>query len=610
MEPLPLPLIFQNPDDVIEFEIHADPSPDLRRSKTPNGSIIWRPEGSAPVEIPVFARFRGGNRRTACQVVPLEIDIKKHRKAEGTPFKKLNGFDVVTHCQGRSDDPAFSFNQLVIKEFLAYRLQNLFAKVSLAVKLAYIRYVNPTTNKVSFGYAFLREGKKAMARRFGYEHVHISKVPAVVDHWQLVEAKLVNELVCNTDTVFQPNASANRNYFGIRISKDQVACVPYDYNFSGWVSQDYRTKCIWDYNCTYFSQRFGLEFLQEAVKNGEEAARHLMQERKEHLDSAEIQFQYVLSHSLVDPDEQMVLRNHTRTFLAGILKDMPLSALQAVQMIKKKNTDVSIIINAMNRALPFIKTKQEYFLLVEPGIGNPTPEYLTELNRFYFANIQSLVQYPDTQWGDLKQIEVYCKTIASAISVLTTAVKLAKTPEEFSKTFLTRIPSPSEDYLNELDEAAFGNIDLFWKLKPTPPEVLRFYKTLLFKNKGRFLEMILKKSRSPLPFLEFAESMSKLLEPTERTTLDRAIANQVDFLIILNPDEMEYARVIFAIQDTQIRLQVTESILKEFPNRRNLLALLGVPKILLEQSPEFQTGFERLVTKYQEAKKLPLEKSF
>jgi hypothetical protein len=96
-------------------------------------------EGSVPaVPLQVRLRTRGSLRRRpdVCAFAPLSIEFVK-RRAKGTVFDGQSKLKLVVHCNDTQ-----ASDQLVLLEYLAYRLYNLMTPRSFRVRLARATYVD------------------------------------------------------------------------------------------------------------------------------------------------------------------------------------------------------------------------------------------------------------------------------------------------------------------------------------------------------------------------------------------------------------------------------------------------------------------------------------
>jgi len=101
---------------------------------------------------------RGVTRKKICDFPPIKLKFpKKNLTAQG--LSKFNNYKLVTHCMEGEDN-------LVLKEYLIYKLFNQLSDKSFQVKLAKIRYIDESGEVPDDEhYGFLIEGNKELADR-------------------------------------------------------------------------------------------------------------------------------------------------------------------------------------------------------------------------------------------------------------------------------------------------------------------------------------------------------------------------------------------------------------------------------------------------------------
>ena len=139
---------------------------------------------------------------------------------------------LTTHCRDSS-----TYEQYVLKEYLAYRIYNLLTDKSLRVRLARVSYRDTgRRDRVVERYAFFTEHFKSLAARQNaevYEPETFDRRAA--NPLELGTLDLFEFLIGNTDW----SASKGHNIVHIRARDGFVTAVPYDFDFSGLVDADY-----------------------------------------------------------------------------------------------------------------------------------------------------------------------------------------------------------------------------------------------------------------------------------------------------------------------------------------------------------------------------------
>ena len=174
-------------------------------------------------------RARGVWRNTAshCTVPPLFIFP---RGAGGTLFEHEPMLPLTTHCRERG-----SYEQYVLKEYLAYRIYNLLAEKSLRVRLARISYRDVgRRGPVVERYGFFTEHFETLAARHD-ARLAAEFAPGEADPRELATFGLFQYLIGNTDW----SAIRGHNVTQIRDATGLVTAVPYDFDFAGVVDAEY-----------------------------------------------------------------------------------------------------------------------------------------------------------------------------------------------------------------------------------------------------------------------------------------------------------------------------------------------------------------------------------
>jgi AAA family ATP:ADP antiporter len=166
-----------------------------------------------------------------CTMPPLFVSFDDET-TRGTLFEGQAMLPLTTHCRESS-----SYEQYVLKEYLAYRIYNLLTDKSLKVRLARVSYRDTSRrDRVVEHYAFFTEHFKSLAARENaevYEPETFDRLAA--DPLELGTLDVFEFLIGNTDW----SASKGHNVVHIRARDGLVTAVPYDFDFSGLVDADY-----------------------------------------------------------------------------------------------------------------------------------------------------------------------------------------------------------------------------------------------------------------------------------------------------------------------------------------------------------------------------------
>ena len=233
--------------------------------------------GGKDATLDVELTTRGHSRHDVCDFPPLWLNFKKSQTG-GTLFDEQNKLKLVVHC-----DRSLSYEQIVLKEYLAYRILNALTEKSFRVRLLRVTYVDTEDKKDDIQrYAFFIEHKNRLASRLGLEDLQIerTRVSAIQpDHLNLTS--LFAYLIGNTDfspIAGKPDDDCCHNYVLLGNQADPIVAVPYDFDQSGLVDPPYAQP----------APRFRIKTVRQRVYRGRcvnnqhvEASLQLLQDRRE-----------------------------------------------------------------------------------------------------------------------------------------------------------------------------------------------------------------------------------------------------------------------------------------------------------------------------------------
>jgi hypothetical protein len=176
----------------------------------------------------VSAKVRGNYRRKAenCGFPPLMIDFDKD-KMKKSVFRGINKLKVVTHCRSQ---------EYILKEYLTYKLYNLYTDTSFKVRLCEINYVDTVNNSSNTSYAFFIENDEEIGERLGLKIMDsISVKPISLDTFALVRLSLFQYMIGNTDWMI----SKQHNIKICRGNEKLPIAIAYDFDFCGLVNTKY-----------------------------------------------------------------------------------------------------------------------------------------------------------------------------------------------------------------------------------------------------------------------------------------------------------------------------------------------------------------------------------
>jgi hypothetical protein len=184
-----------------------------------------------PMKINVRGHFRKD--RSNCDFPPLRLNFSD-TAVINTIFEGQDKIKLVTHCRSRLE----LYEQNVLKEYLAYKLYNLFSKESYLVRLVHMTYADvkgklDTLKKM----AFLIEPTEQMAHRNGCEKLEVGNIHQTKTNQDKTTVMAIFQyMIGNTDW------SVWAEHNTLLLIEDTSAVpivVPFDFDWSGLVNAPY-----------------------------------------------------------------------------------------------------------------------------------------------------------------------------------------------------------------------------------------------------------------------------------------------------------------------------------------------------------------------------------
>lgn len=175
---------------------------------------------------------RGHMRRSICAIPPIRLSFKN---ASSPKLSSLGTLKLVNSCKSGG----YNY-QLLLKEYLIYKIYNVITDLSFRARLVNMTYEDNKAKKKSFTqYAFFVENVDAMAKRNKRKEGNNIKITSnEIEKEEMTMVDLFEFMIGNTDWSV-PN---NHNIKLLLSKKDSTAkpyAVPYDFDFSGFVNADY-----------------------------------------------------------------------------------------------------------------------------------------------------------------------------------------------------------------------------------------------------------------------------------------------------------------------------------------------------------------------------------
>ena len=177
---------------------------------------------------------RGQSRKKICYFPPIKLKLKK-ATFEDPYLDEVNSHKLVTHCNTSKRN-----EQNVLKEYLAYKLMNIFSGNSFRVQLIEMTYVDTRKKPKSFmRHAFLIEHIDRVCKRNNCVEVENEKLTMkAIDTTSMIRFSLFQFMIGNVDWTI-PNLHNVKLMKSLDIRQIYLYAIPYDFDHSGLVNAGY-----------------------------------------------------------------------------------------------------------------------------------------------------------------------------------------------------------------------------------------------------------------------------------------------------------------------------------------------------------------------------------
>ncbi|HEY4874188.1 MAG TPA: hypothetical protein VIH86_01320 [Puia sp.] len=175
---------------------------------------------------------RGHFRHDYCYVPPLKVIFNFDKSSVLSSLKSLK---LVNECKVSN-----TYDQYILKEFIAYKIYNLITDMSFRVRLLTVNFADSLgKKKPTTVHSFLLEDIKDVAKRNDCEQYRKGNlVTEATNRRQMTMVAVFEYLIGNTDWA----VSVNHNTKLIYSAKDTTIrpyVIPYDFDYSGFVNTEY-----------------------------------------------------------------------------------------------------------------------------------------------------------------------------------------------------------------------------------------------------------------------------------------------------------------------------------------------------------------------------------
>lgn len=214
-------------------ELFRDVNPDNAKHHDGYMSYIDSEGNNTNVRIKLKTRGIFRRSRQNCNTPPLSIKFVDEN-LDKTIFSQIEKLKLVNTCNRNRE----SFQQFIFKEYLAYRLYNLFTDFSFKVRMVKIVYIDINNTFAPFeSYGFFIEDMESLKRRTGTKSLKtLGIVQEGVDRNKMDITSFFQFMIGNTDW------SVPRQHNIKLLIKDSVLtpiALPYDFDFCGFVNPPY-----------------------------------------------------------------------------------------------------------------------------------------------------------------------------------------------------------------------------------------------------------------------------------------------------------------------------------------------------------------------------------
>ncbi|MEP6584533.1 MAG: hypothetical protein ABJA90_09715 [Ginsengibacter sp.] len=222
-------------DNLIEVNFTTDIKKIRNDKKVPAyqpATISMKFSDSLTITEQIRVQPRGVYRKQYCDMASLMLNFKNPSSPKLSPLKKLK---FVGGCKVGS-----TYEELLLKEFLVYKIQSFLSPLSFRVRLLNVTY-NDSKGKVKpfRQYAFLLEDMEDLTARNNCVEIKPKNFfTEATNREQMTFVNLFQYMIGNTDW-----SIPNLHNMKLMVSKSDTLArpyaVPYDYDYCGLVNADY-----------------------------------------------------------------------------------------------------------------------------------------------------------------------------------------------------------------------------------------------------------------------------------------------------------------------------------------------------------------------------------
>lgn len=225
-------------DSLVQIRLQTD-LPGLIRNRTKElyqaATISYAAASGTPKTYQVEVKARGKTRKEICALPPVKVKWKR-KELDSLGFSRHNEMKLVWQCKNGGH-----FEQILLREFMAYRLYNLISPYGYRVQLANLQVVdssNPEKTQCKLAF-FLEDDSQLEERTNG---VFVKTPPSASQHSILRQESLrlyvFQYMIGNTDWSL---GNLHNVHLLHTTADDKLVIIPYDFDYAGLVSAAYAT---------------------------------------------------------------------------------------------------------------------------------------------------------------------------------------------------------------------------------------------------------------------------------------------------------------------------------------------------------------------------------
>ena len=229
-----------NNDQVLKFDLKLNQKAvkkDVGDDRTYHwAKVIYMNENGDSVKLKIKVRTRGNFRRASsnCNFPQLKFKIPKKVRWDKNIFSGQSRLKLVVPCF----KDKVRYEELVMKEYLAYKIYNLFTEQCYRVRLVHINLIDSLKNEKSLSFrGFFLEETDQMAKRNNGKTLKLTNFQQEsINRQQMTHLAVYQYLIGNTDW----SIAGLHNIKLLFVNNNNVpVAIPYDFDWCGFVNSPY-----------------------------------------------------------------------------------------------------------------------------------------------------------------------------------------------------------------------------------------------------------------------------------------------------------------------------------------------------------------------------------